>query len=148
MIENEDLKVQLSVFDEQAEDDSEDLKARLDDIRIEMEYPSSVQNDQSNSDLENLVMLRVSVRHNITFIMEKYTIQLSKYIKLHICCCNESVIHATSFITSKQMQNSSSSSIIVIAAYSKERMQQSFCLNGRYSQGSVFFYEVRFSFYD
>ncbi|XP_061136419.1 protein diaphanous homolog 1 [Syngnathus typhle] len=36
-IENEELKVQLTVFDEQAEDDSEDLKARLDDIRIEMD---------------------------------------------------------------------------------------------------------------
>uniref|UniRef100_A0A3B3I9L9 Diaphanous related formin 1 n=1 Tax=Oryzias latipes TaxID=8090 RepID=A0A3B3I9L9_ORYLA len=31
-IENEELKVQLRVFDEQAEDDSEDLKVRLDDI--------------------------------------------------------------------------------------------------------------------
>lgn len=41
MIENEELRVQLTVFDEQAEDDSEDLKARLDDIRIEMEYPST-----------------------------------------------------------------------------------------------------------
>ncbi|CAJ1058674.1 Protein diaphanous-like protein 1 [Xyrichtys novacula] len=40
-IENEELRVQLTVFDEQAEDDSEDLKARLDDIRIEMEYPST-----------------------------------------------------------------------------------------------------------
>lgn len=39
MIENEELRVQLTVFDEQAEDDSEDLKARLDDIRLEMEYP-------------------------------------------------------------------------------------------------------------
>ncbi|XP_024139156.1 protein diaphanous homolog 1 isoform X3 [Oryzias melastigma] len=37
MIENEELKVQLSVFDDQAEDDSEDLKVRLDDIRIEMD---------------------------------------------------------------------------------------------------------------
>ncbi|KAM7000003.1 protein diaphanous homolog 1 [Tautogolabrus adspersus] len=37
MIENEELRVQLMVFDEQAEDDSEDLKARLDDIRIEMD---------------------------------------------------------------------------------------------------------------
>ncbi|XP_022615849.1 protein diaphanous homolog 1-like [Seriola dumerili] len=36
-IENEELRVQLNVFDEQAEDDSEDLKARLDDIRIEMD---------------------------------------------------------------------------------------------------------------
>uniref|UniRef100_A0A8C7XQ98 Diaphanous related formin 1 n=1 Tax=Oryzias sinensis TaxID=183150 RepID=A0A8C7XQ98_9TELE len=41
-IENEELKVQLRVFDEQAEDDSEDLKVRLDDIRIEMEYPSNL----------------------------------------------------------------------------------------------------------
>ena len=44
MIENEELRVQLTVFDEQAEDDSEDLKARLDDIRIEMEYPFTGQN--------------------------------------------------------------------------------------------------------
>lgn len=28
------------MFEEQAEDDSEDLKTRLEDIRIEMEYPS------------------------------------------------------------------------------------------------------------
>lgn len=60
MIENEDLKVQLSVFDEQAEDDSEDLKARLDDIRIEMEYPSTGATSLcrklsgSDPDLENL----------------------------------------------------------------------------------------------
>ncbi|CAL8354942.1 unnamed protein product [Merluccius merluccius] len=40
-IENEELRVQLSVFDEQAEDDSDELKARLDDIRFEMEYPST-----------------------------------------------------------------------------------------------------------
>ncbi|XP_026213578.1 protein diaphanous homolog 1 isoform X2 [Anabas testudineus] len=36
-IENDELRVQLTVFDEQAEDDSEDLKARLDDVRIEMD---------------------------------------------------------------------------------------------------------------
>ncbi|KAM7417652.1 hypothetical protein PAMA_017339 [Pampus argenteus] len=42
-IENEELRVQLTVFDEQAEDDYDDLKARLDDIRIEMEYPSTGQ---------------------------------------------------------------------------------------------------------
>lgn len=44
MIENEELRVQLNCFDEQAEDDSEDLKVRLEDIRIEMEYPSTGQN--------------------------------------------------------------------------------------------------------
>ncbi|KAG5853176.1 hypothetical protein ANANG_G00070280 [Anguilla anguilla] len=31
-IENDELKVQLSVFDDQAEDDSEDLRARLEDV--------------------------------------------------------------------------------------------------------------------
>ncbi|KAI4819139.1 hypothetical protein KUCAC02_004416 [Chaenocephalus aceratus] len=54
-IENEELRVQLTVFDEQAEDDSEDLKARLDDIRIEMEYPSTGQNVPSGEVFEILV---------------------------------------------------------------------------------------------
>ncbi|KAG7465365.1 hypothetical protein MATL_G00175680 [Megalops atlanticus] len=40
-IENEELRVQLMVFDEQAEEDSDDLRARLEDVRIEMEYPST-----------------------------------------------------------------------------------------------------------
>ena len=38
-IDNEDLKVQLNVFDEQGDEDFFDLKGRLDDIRMEMEYP-------------------------------------------------------------------------------------------------------------
>ena len=33
------MRVQLTVFDEQGEEDSYDLKGRLDDIRMEMEYP-------------------------------------------------------------------------------------------------------------
>ncbi|XP_030649513.1 protein diaphanous homolog 1 isoform X2 [Chanos chanos] len=41
-IENEELRVQLQVFTEQAEEDSEDLKARLDDIRLEMDDLSEV----------------------------------------------------------------------------------------------------------
>uniref|UniRef100_K9INY3 Protein diaphanous homolog 1 n=1 Tax=Desmodus rotundus TaxID=9430 RepID=K9INY3_DESRO len=36
-IENEDMRVQLAVFDEQGDEDSYDLKARLDDIRMEMD---------------------------------------------------------------------------------------------------------------
>uniref|UniRef100_A0AAR2JCZ5 Diaphanous related formin 1 n=1 Tax=Pygocentrus nattereri TaxID=42514 RepID=A0AAR2JCZ5_PYGNA len=39
LIENEELRVQLQVFDEQAEEDSDDLRSRLYDVRIEMEYP-------------------------------------------------------------------------------------------------------------
>lgn len=38
-IENDDMRVQLTVFDEQGDEDSYDLKGRLDDIRMEMEYP-------------------------------------------------------------------------------------------------------------
>ncbi|KAL1261580.1 hypothetical protein QQF64_006845 [Cirrhinus molitorella] len=38
-IENEELKVQLQVFEEEADEDSEDLRSRLDDVRLEMEYP-------------------------------------------------------------------------------------------------------------
>lgn len=33
------MRVQLNVFDEQAEEDLYDLKGRLEDIRMEMEYP-------------------------------------------------------------------------------------------------------------
>jgi diaphanous 1 len=33
------MKVQLCVFDEQGDEDFFDLKGRLDDIRMEMEYP-------------------------------------------------------------------------------------------------------------
>ncbi|XP_061045725.1 protein diaphanous homolog 1 isoform X2 [Eubalaena glacialis] len=36
-IENDDMRVQLNVFDEQGEEDSYDLKGRLDDIRMEMD---------------------------------------------------------------------------------------------------------------
>ncbi|XP_067900199.1 protein diaphanous homolog 1-like [Heterodontus francisci] len=41
-IGTEELNVQLNVFDEHAEEDSEELKSRLDDIRIEMEDVSEV----------------------------------------------------------------------------------------------------------
>ncbi|KAI5193478.1 Olfactory Receptor 14A16 [Manis pentadactyla] len=37
--ENDDTRVQLTVFDEQGEEDSYDLKRWLDDTRMEMEYP-------------------------------------------------------------------------------------------------------------
>ncbi|NXA51746.1 DIAP1 protein, partial [Nothocercus julius] len=42
MLENEELKVQLSIFEEHGEEDSEDLRNRLDEIRIEMEYPFAI----------------------------------------------------------------------------------------------------------
>ncbi|XP_019518483.1 PREDICTED: protein diaphanous homolog 1 isoform X2 [Hipposideros armiger] len=41
-IENEDMRVQLAVFDEQGDEDAYDLKGRLDDIRMEMDDFSEV----------------------------------------------------------------------------------------------------------
>uniref|UniRef100_A0A671E900 Protein diaphanous homolog 1 n=1 Tax=Rhinolophus ferrumequinum TaxID=59479 RepID=A0A671E900_RHIFE len=41
-IENEDMRVQLAVFDEQGDEDSYDLKGRLDDIRMEMDDFSEI----------------------------------------------------------------------------------------------------------
>ncbi|XP_076853439.1 protein diaphanous homolog 1-like [Brachyhypopomus gauderio] len=42
VIENEELRVQLQVFDEQADKDSEDLRSRLYDVRVEMSDISEV----------------------------------------------------------------------------------------------------------
>uniref|UniRef100_A0A8C7L1Y7 Diaphanous related formin 1 n=1 Tax=Oncorhynchus kisutch TaxID=8019 RepID=A0A8C7L1Y7_ONCKI len=56
-IENEELRVQLSVFDDQAEDDSEELQARLNDVRVEMEYPSSSGRLKSSLYIGQLVAL-------------------------------------------------------------------------------------------
>uniref|UniRef100_A0A8C7XU17 Diaphanous related formin 1 n=1 Tax=Oryzias sinensis TaxID=183150 RepID=A0A8C7XU17_9TELE len=61
------LKVQLRVFDEQAEDDSEDLKVRLDDIRIEMEYPSNfntVKDSKAESHFLSLMQHLLLVRND------------------------------------------------------------------------------------
>ncbi|XP_066200770.1 protein diaphanous homolog 1 isoform X2 [Saccopteryx leptura] len=41
-IDNDDMRVQLNVFDEQGDEDSFDLKGRLDDIRMEMDDFSEV----------------------------------------------------------------------------------------------------------
>ncbi|XP_010224807.1 PREDICTED: protein diaphanous homolog 1, partial [Tinamus guttatus] len=42
MLENEELKVQLTIFEEQGDEDSDDLRNRLDEIRIEMDDFSEV----------------------------------------------------------------------------------------------------------
>lgn len=68
MIENEELRVQLTVFDEQAEDDSEDLKARLDDIRIEMEYPSTRQKCPPVENCQGLILTLKSSQNFIIYM--------------------------------------------------------------------------------
>uniref|UniRef100_A0A671UA95 Diaphanous related formin 1 n=1 Tax=Sparus aurata TaxID=8175 RepID=A0A671UA95_SPAAU len=95
MIENEELRVQLTVFDEQAEDDSEDLKARLDDIRIEMEYPSTgevfdiVVNTVKDSKAESHFL---SLMQHLLLIRNDYLAR-PQYYKLIDECIAQIVLH-------------------------------------------------------
>ncbi|KAL7394643.1 hypothetical protein ABVT39_001113 [Epinephelus coioides] len=95
MIENEELRVQLTVFDEQAEDDSEDLKARLDDIRIEMEYPFTeevfeiVVNTVKDSKAETHFL---SLMQHLLLIRNDYLAR-PQYYKLIDECIAQIVLH-------------------------------------------------------
>uniref|UniRef100_A0A3Q3F850 Diaphanous related formin 1 n=1 Tax=Labrus bergylta TaxID=56723 RepID=A0A3Q3F850_9LABR len=97
IIENEELRVQLTVFDEQAEDDSEDLKARLDDIRIEMEYPSTGKNVPS-VEIANTVKDSkaeshfLSVMQHLLLIRNDYFAR-PQYYKLIDECIAQIVLH-------------------------------------------------------
>uniref|UniRef100_A0A672FJF5 Diaphanous related formin 1 n=1 Tax=Salarias fasciatus TaxID=181472 RepID=A0A672FJF5_SALFA len=91
-IENEELRVQLMVFDEQAEDDSEDLKARLDDIRIEMEYPSKYELlllELSDSKGESHFL---SLMQHLLLIRNDYVAR-PQYYKLIDECIAQIVLH-------------------------------------------------------
>uniref|UniRef100_A0AAX7T7H2 Diaphanous related formin 1 n=1 Tax=Astatotilapia calliptera TaxID=8154 RepID=A0AAX7T7H2_ASTCA len=94
-IENEELKVQLTVFDEQAEDDSEDLKARLDDIRMEMEYPSNgdifeiLVNTVKDSKAEGHFL---SLMQHLLLIRNDYLAR-PQYYKLIDECISQIVLH-------------------------------------------------------
>ncbi|XP_013862753.1 protein diaphanous homolog 1 isoform X2 [Austrofundulus limnaeus] len=92
-IENEELKVQLLVFHEQAEDDSEDLKARLDDIRIEMDDVREVfdilANTVKDSKAENHFM---SVMQHLLLIRNDYLAR-PQYYKLIDECIAQIVLH-------------------------------------------------------
>uniref|UniRef100_A0A8B9GXB6 Diaphanous related formin 1 n=1 Tax=Astyanax mexicanus TaxID=7994 RepID=A0A8B9GXB6_ASTMX len=69
LIENEELRVQLQVFDEQAEEDSEDLRSRLDDVRIEMEYPSILLNTVKDSKAEGFFL---SIMQHLLLVRSDY----------------------------------------------------------------------------
>uniref|UniRef100_A0A672SC29 Diaphanous related formin 1 n=1 Tax=Sinocyclocheilus grahami TaxID=75366 RepID=A0A672SC29_SINGR len=89
-IENEELKVQLQVFEEQADEDSEDLRSRLDDVRLEMEYPS----------LLTLIILKdskaeplfLSVLQHLLLVRNDY-MSRPQYYKLIDECTAQIVLH-------------------------------------------------------
>ncbi|XP_076015765.1 protein diaphanous homolog 1 isoform X2 [Genypterus blacodes] len=92
-IENEELRVQLSVFDDQAEDDSEELKARLDDIRIEMDDVREVMeilvNTVKDSKAEGLFL---SLMQHLLLIRNDYMAR-PQYYKLIDECIAQIVLH-------------------------------------------------------
>lgn len=92
-IENEELRVQLSVFDDQAEDDSEDLRARLDDIRIEMDDVREVfeilVNTVKDSKAENHFL---SLMQHLLLIRNDYLAR-PQYYKLMDECIAQIVLH-------------------------------------------------------
>uniref|UniRef100_A0A3P9AZ43 Diaphanous related formin 1 n=1 Tax=Maylandia zebra TaxID=106582 RepID=A0A3P9AZ43_9CICH len=92
-IENEELKVQLTVFDEQAEDDSEDLKARLDDIRMEMDDVRDIfeilVNTVKDSKAEGHFL---SLMQHLLLIRNDYLAR-PQYYKLIDECISQIVLH-------------------------------------------------------
>ncbi|TRY83826.1 hypothetical protein DNTS_031966 [Danionella cerebrum] len=95
VIDNEGLKVQLAVFDEQADEDSEDLRSRLDDIRIEMEYPFRkascriLMNTVKDSKAESSFL---SLLQHLLLVRNDYTAR-PQYYKLIDECAAQIVLH-------------------------------------------------------
>ncbi|KAF4081158.1 hypothetical protein AMELA_G00158180 [Ameiurus melas] len=92
-IENEELRVQLQVFDEQAEEDSEDLRSRLDDVRIEMDDTSEVfqmlLNMVKDSKAEGYFL---SLMQHLLLVRNDYLIR-PQYYKLIDECVAQIVLH-------------------------------------------------------
>ncbi|XP_058533564.1 protein diaphanous homolog 1 isoform X2 [Ochotona princeps] len=92
-IENDDMKVQLVVFDEQADEDSEDLKGRLDDIRMEMDDSNEVfqilLNTVKDSKAESHFL---SILQHLLLVRNDYEAR-PQYYRLIEECISQIVLH-------------------------------------------------------
>uniref|UniRef100_A0A8C1Y6X1 Diaphanous related formin 1 n=1 Tax=Cyprinus carpio TaxID=7962 RepID=A0A8C1Y6X1_CYPCA len=92
-IENEELKVQLQVFEEQADEDSEDLRSRLDDVRLEMDDVNEVfqilMNTVKDSKAEPLFL---SLLQHLLLVRNDYMAR-PQYYKLIDECTAQIVLH-------------------------------------------------------
>uniref|UniRef100_A0A7N6BMV7 Diaphanous related formin 1 n=1 Tax=Anabas testudineus TaxID=64144 RepID=A0A7N6BMV7_ANATE len=84
-IENDELRVQLTVFDEQAEDDSEDLKARLDDVDVFEILVNTVKDSRAESHF-------LSLLQHLLLIRSDYLAR-PQYYKLIDECIAQIVLH-------------------------------------------------------
>ncbi|XP_032153771.1 protein diaphanous homolog 1 isoform X2 [Sapajus apella] len=92
-IENDDMRVQLNVFDEQGEEDSYDLKGRLDDIRMEMDDFSEVfqilLNTVKDSKAEPYFL---SILQHLLLVRNDYEAR-PQYYKLIEECISQIILH-------------------------------------------------------
>ncbi|MEE6478668.1 hypothetical protein FKM82_011937 [Ascaphus truei] len=92
-MENDELKLQLSVFDEHSELDSDDLRGRLDDIRIEMDDFNEVfqilLNTVKDSTAEPFFL---SILQHLLLIRNDYEAR-PQYYKLIDECVSQVILH-------------------------------------------------------
>nr|XP_039328014.1 protein diaphanous homolog 1 isoform X4 [Saimiri boliviensis boliviensis] len=92
-IENDDMKVQLNVFDEQGEEDSFDLKGRLDDIRMEMDDFSEVFQILLNTVKDSKAEPHfLSILQHLLLVRNDYEAR-PQYYKLIEECISQIVLH-------------------------------------------------------
>uniref|UniRef100_A0A8C7L1T1 Diaphanous related formin 1 n=1 Tax=Oncorhynchus kisutch TaxID=8019 RepID=A0A8C7L1T1_ONCKI len=84
-LENEELRVQLSVFDDQAEDDSEELQARLNDVRVFQIVMNTVKDSKAETHL-------LSLMQHLLLIRNDYMVR-PQYYKLIDECIAQIVLH-------------------------------------------------------
>ncbi|KAJ7338058.1 hypothetical protein JRQ81_010585 [Phrynocephalus forsythii] len=93
--DNEELSVQLQAFEEYGEEDSADLRGRLEDIRIEMEYPFCLAvyqillNTVKDSKAESHFL---SILQHLLLIRNDYEAR-PQYFKLIDECISQIVLH-------------------------------------------------------
>nr|XP_055187777.1 protein diaphanous homolog 1 isoform X2 [Nyctereutes procyonoides] len=92
-IENDDMRVQLNVFDEQGEEDSYDLKGRLDDIRMEMDDFSDVFQILLNTVKDSKAEPHfLSILQHLLLVRNDYEAR-PQYYKLIEECISQIVLH-------------------------------------------------------
>ncbi|XP_011365724.1 protein diaphanous homolog 1 isoform X2 [Pteropus vampyrus] len=92
-IENEDMRVQLTVFDEQGDEDSYDLKGRLDDIRMEMDDFSEVFQILLNTVKDSKAEPHfLSILQHLLLVRNDYEAR-PQYYKLIEECISQIVLH-------------------------------------------------------
>uniref|UniRef100_A0A8D2D897 Protein diaphanous homolog 1 n=1 Tax=Sciurus vulgaris TaxID=55149 RepID=A0A8D2D897_SCIVU len=92
-IENDDMRVQLNVFDEQGEEDSYDLKGRLDDIRMEMDDFNEVFQILLNTVKDSKAEPHfLSILQHLLLVRNDYEAR-PQYYKLIEECISQIVLH-------------------------------------------------------